>query len=371
MALPVLVAGAREAGAADWNSSLSAGLSAGWNSNPALTARDMPDDRLAALTLSADATARTERDTFSVTPRFTATRYEVDRSLDTDTGSLDLSYARRFERSRSQVSLQALVDSTLTSELGQSGITDVNRRHESLAAAASQEWSLGESLSWSASGSWQAHRYIDAASTGLNNYRHAGVSTGPMWSLSETTQAGLVLGAERTMPNTGNDQNAWSASVRIGGRWSERSAWNVQGGATRVDAGTGMSTGALVEASASSGSERLRWSASLRHDVSPVGYGFLARKNRLQLSVAGEPGERDSVSIFAAYSRSGALKFARFTVFDASQYVQAGIEWRRRLFERVELAGSLSHVRARSGRLAGWADSTQARLGLVWLGSGQ
>ena len=112
--------------------SWSGGLSAGWVSNPSLTVGNTADDRLVALTVAGHATLGTELGTLTLTPQFFATLHDADRRLDTDTGSLDLSYSRKLENAKWDLSAQAVVDSTLTSELGLTGANTINRRHESL-----------------------------------------------------------------------------------------------------------------------------------------------------------------------------------------------------------------------------------------------
>ncbi len=362
----LLLAGGGCAWSADQQHSLTANLASGWVNNPALVRGGAPDDLLAVLTLSGRLAARRERDTLSLTPRFTATRYEGGRSLDTNTGSLELAYGRSGERGSWNLSAQGLVDSTLTSELGQSGVSDVNRRHEVLTAGGGYEWNHSERAAWRASGAWTSHHYADAAGTGLNDYRHVAASLGPTWSLRETTQASLVLGAERTLPRKGSDQSAFSASLRLAGSWNELAAWTVQAGGTRADAPGGKSNGALVALSVSSGGERLRFGADLRRDISPIGYGLLARKDRAGITLNASVTQASSLNLNVGYIRSAALRRAQLTLFEGAQYLQLGGEWRQRLSDRLDLTVSYSHVRAQGGRLPDWAMSNQARIGITW-----
>jgi hypothetical protein len=361
-----MVLGADGVRAADWERSLTSGLAAGWVSNPALVVAERTDDRIAALTLSGRAVARTELGTLTLTPRFAVTRYDSNRTLDNNTGALQLDYARHSERSQWAISAQGLVDSTLTSELGLTGASNINRRHESANAGGSFQTSTTRKLSWFANASWIGHRYIDAFSTGLNDYQYVSAGSGAAWTFNERSQLSLVLGSDRTLPKQGADQNAWSASLRWAGSWTERSSWSIQGGATRFDTAGGMATGALVELTASSASERAHWTASLRHDVSPIGYGLLVRKDQAAFNYGRNLSEHSDLGVFLNYIRSDPPNQLQSALYHGAQYLQAGAEWRWRLTDALDLNASCSHVRARGSQVAGWATGNEARIGVVW-----
>jgi hypothetical protein len=354
--------------AADWEGSFSSGLSAGWVSNPALIANNPRDDRLAALTFSGRATLSTELTTLTLTPRFAATRHDAERQLDTDTAALDAALARRGERSQWSLTAQALVDSTLTSELGQSGATQLNNRLESLSIGGAYQQQVTQRLSWFANAGALTNHYVEAAGTGLNDYRYLTLAAGSGWTYREGSQVALVLGADRTLPRRGEGQNAWSVSLRWTGQWSERTTWALRGGATRFDTGGGPSTGALMEASFGTRTERLDWNFSLRHDVSPIGYGLLVRKDQATMSLAARLSVRSSLNLYAALLRSEPPSRLAATRFGGSQYWQAGAEWRRRMTESLDLTASMSHVRARGGQTGGWAIGSQGRIGIAWQG---
>ena len=352
--------------AADWDARTTASVAAGWASNPALRPGLSEGDRLAALSLSATALARTETSQFSMSPKFSAVRYDLERALDTNTGSFELHYSRTGERGNWTAAAQALVDSTLTSELGLSGISSINRRHESLLLSGGNESMLTPALSAFVNAAWTANRYIDAAGTGLNDYRYFSVNAGPSLTFSERLRGFLVLGADRTLPAAGRAQSARSASLRLGGTWSERTSWSLLAGATRVETGTGSTLGSIAEASASSGRERLHWTVSLRHDVSPIGYGLLARNDRASASALFNLGERSNVNLYVNLIRSAPLQRGGVSAFDGADYAQLGGEWRWRLFRSLDVSASASQVRSRSGHPAIWANGSQVRLGVTW-----
>lgn len=352
--------------AADWQDLLVANLTGGWVSNPSLLPDVSQGDRFASLTLSGTGALSTEVSQLTFAPRLAVTRYDMFKNLNTDTGAVDAAYTRTFERGKWTFSAEALVDSTLTSELGLTGITNINRRHEAYSGTTSYESSPQERLSWFANGLWASNRYIDAASVGLEAYRYVSANLGPTWSFSDRVSSSLVLGADQTSTQSSPNQDTHSASLRVNSQWSERSAWSLQAGTTQVDAGPSHSTAALLVLTASSTGERYHWDASLRHDVSPIGLGTLARTDRATFNLHTALSERSELNFYCNLIRSAPASIAQFTVYNGAEWAQLGAEWHRQLTGNFDAIAGFSRAHARSGTAVPWADQTQIRLSILW-----
>jgi hypothetical protein len=180
----IALAGGTAAPGADWSEALGASAHAAYVTNPQFVPHSSLADESGVLTLDDVTTAKTERGQLTVTPRFSITRYQRERSLDINAGSIDLGYLHQLERGRWTFSAQASTDSTVTSELGLTGATSVNRRHEAGTASTGYTYFATERLSWLLQGSWQTTRYSDAQQSGLTDYDSSSVQLGPSWSLS-------------------------------------------------------------------------------------------------------------------------------------------------------------------------------------------
>jgi hypothetical protein len=361
------LAGGQPSPAAIWSETLDASAHAAYVTNPQFVPGSKLDDESGVLAVDGNTTVQAERSELTVTPRFTLTRYHRERDLDINAGAVDLSYLRKLERGQWTLSGQALTDSTVTSELGLTGLTNVNRRHDAGTVSTVYRYSSSERLSWQLQGAWQVTRYSDAGSSGLTEFRYGSVQLGPTWSFSEHLLGSILVGADRTSPQGGQTQNDYPVSLVLKRTVSERYAWRASIGATRVEAGRGSAgTSSLYELGASRQGERLHWDVSVRRSVAPVGFGELTRQDQAMLGLTAVTSERSSVSLAVSALRSRPLTYLNFLVYSGASWEQANAEWQYRLSTKWSLSAAYTYARARNGDLQPWARGNQARLGIVW-----
>ena len=376
MLTTIVITGERASWAADWSQQLEASANAAYLTNPQLVAGSHQSDGSAQLMVDGNSAVQTDVSQLTVTPRLASTRYLHETDLDINTGSLDVSYLRKLERGQWTLEAVALTDSTVTSELGTSGINNVSRRHYANSVSTGYQYLATERLSWQLQGSWQDTRYTDAAAYGLTNYSYASLQSGPTWMLSERLQGSLMLETDRISPQAGTTEKDYSASLQLKRSFTEQYTWHVSAGATRVEAeGTSSATSWVAEGGASRSGERVQWDLSLKRAVAPIGIGLLAVENAATASMTVNTSERSTLALaFNAIHTDPITEFfylapgisLSYQAYSGAAWGQLNAEWRHHFSPKWALSLAASYARARNYSVAEWADGNQARLGIVW-----
>jgi len=366
----------RASHAADWSQTLEASANAAYATNPALVPGSSIADELAQLSIDGNTTAQSELDQLTVTPRLSITRYDHETGLNYETGAISLAYQHNLERGQWTLNGQALTDSTLTSELGLTGITEINRRHYASTLAAGYQYLTTERLSWEAQASWQDTRYTNAQQFGLTNYRYWSVQFGPLWNFTDRLVGQLSLETDQISPQSQPAEKDYSATLQLKRKLSEQYAWRISAGATRVDTpGAYDTTSSVFEVGASRQTERVQWDVAIRRSVLPIGLGLLAREDQATASIAVSTSERSTLSLAVSILRTDpvSLLFYLDPQISFSYLVYAGAswgavngEWRYNFSPHWALSLAFSQARARNNDVPQWANGNQARLGVVW-----
>jgi len=118
--------------AAEWTFSPAAEINAQSQQNPGLSPAEDQQHEMSnggGTSLSLGVQRRTERTTFSLQPSVHALRFADDNNLDRDEEHVDLGYGWLGEKVSWNAAGNATRDTTLTSELGTTGLTQGNLRH--------------------------------------------------------------------------------------------------------------------------------------------------------------------------------------------------------------------------------------------------
>ena len=367
MLTSLAAASSRETRAADWSGALDAGTNLAYVTNPLWIPGSHATDELAQLSVDGKTTAQTELGELTVTPHFSSTRYDHDTALDLDTGSLDLAYQRKLERGQWNFDAQALTDSTVTSELGTTGLTEINRRHYANSLSVGYQYLLSERLSCLVQGAWQGTRYTDALQFGLTDYSYASALVSPTWSLSDRMQGSLNLSVGRLAPDVGFRQDSDSLALQLEHKVTEQYSWRASAGATHTDAGSaGTTTDWVFELAASRQTERVHWDVSVKRAVLPIGLGYLAPQTAATFALAVAATERSAVSLSLAGLRTDEVKYGNLILASGATWVQGSVEWRFNLSPRWTVSGTYQHGRSRGLEASVWADADQARINVTW-----
>jgi hypothetical protein len=376
MLVTVGIAAGRASKAEDWSQTLEASLNTAYDTNPQLLAGSSIADQSAQLTVDGNTTAQTELGQLTVTPRFSITRYARETGLDVDTGAIDLAYQHNLERGQWTVTGEALTDSTVTSELGLTGITEINRRHDAGSVALGYQYLATERLSWQVQASWQDTHYSDAQQFGLTDYRYESLQFGPMWNFTDRLVGSLNLETDQISPQNEPGEKDYSASVQLKRKLSEQYSWRVSAGATRVDtSGAYSTTSSVFELGASRQTERVQWDVAIRRSVLPIGLGLLAREDQAAATVTVSTSERSTLSLSLSIIRTDPVSLflylnpeisLSYLVYAGASWGAVNGEWRYNLSPHWALSLAFSQSRARNYDVPAWANGNQARLGIVW-----
>lgn len=367
MLTTIATSGSRSSPGADWSGSVDATADGGYVSNPQLLPHSGVTDESAVLTADGSAVMQTERAQLTVTPRVSLTRYVHNSDLDFTVGSIDLNSLEKFERGQLTVAGELLTDSTLVSELGLTGATRVNRRHDAATLSVGYQYNQTERLAWVLQGSGQVTRYSDSPQFGLVNYNYASVQLGPTWNFTERVQGSLTLEADRILPQDTPTQNAYSATVQVKRNFSEQYSWRASLGASKVEEGrTDYGTTPVYQLGATRQGERVQWDVSFGRSVLPIGFGLLARSQQATLNLAANVSERSAVSLTFSGIRTEPVVASDFLVYAGASWGQLVAQWKYNLSQHWALSVSYLEAQARNGNLAQLGIGNQGRIGILW-----
>jgi hypothetical protein len=371
--LTTAMAAGRSSSAADWSGTLQAAANAAYVTNPRMVAgADSSADETGQLLLDGNAVGSTERSELTVTPRIQLTRYNKQTDLDTDEGSLGLAFQQKLERGKWSLDAIGSTDSTVTSELGTTGITFVNRRHSAGSVDLGYQYSSTERLSWLMQVGGQITRYNDAQAFGLVNYDYGSAQFGPSWGFSERLLGSLIFEANRLNPDSGASQNDYGVSAQLRREFNELYSWRVTLGGTRVEysstASSPASTSTTVEydVGATYKGERWQWDLSAKRAVLPIGVGLLAPETIAAFVVSANTSELGSLTFSVNGIRTDSVYVAQIPVYSGATWAQASVEWRYHFTPHWAFSAGYQQAHSRANNVPEWANGKQARLGIVW-----
>jgi len=362
--------------AADWSQTLEASANAAYATNPVLVPGSHVTDELAQLSIDGNTMAQSELDQLTITPRLSITRYDHEPGLNYQSGAISLAYQHTLERGQWSLSGQALGDSTLTSELGLTGITDINRRHYASTVTAAYQYLATERLSWDVQGAWQDTRYTNALQFGLTNYSYWSAQFGPEWNFTDRIVGELSFETDEISPQSQPSEKDYSATLQLKRKLTEQFTWRISAGATRVDVpGAYDTTSGVFEIGASRQTERVQWDIAIKRAVLPIGLGLLAREDQAAASIAVSTSERSTLTVSVSILRTDPVSLVfylnpeislNYLVYAGASWGAVNGEWRYNFSPHWALSLAASAARARNNDVPQWANGNQARLGIVW-----
>ncbi len=355
--------------AAEWRVAPSIGTSVVNETNPRL-AIDSASDQQA---FAADLGVRLDRmsETTSITLNSSAARrqYREDRSLDRSDLAVDLSLQQAAtERVSWSASASATRDSTLTSELGTSGETQIGYRHESLGAQLRPQWQVSER--WSATAMMQVESdFYPSAGSGLFDYRYFSAGLASSWRRSPQDSIGFVVRTgQLQVAQARDDIRDVGASLEYTRTIDER--WNLRlGGGPAWMRGSGSTQrGESFSLGLTRAAQYGAVSLAVDRDLAPTGRGYLTRRDSMSLQLSRDLAPHMSGTLGARYLRSRNVVGALGFTFDDVRYrrVDAGLNWSPLQQWSMELrAGYSAQQQSASGAHASGVDLA---LGLRWNG---
>jgi hypothetical protein len=335
------------------------------------------DDKETATALGAQASLRiqrrTERLDLSIQPTFDLQRYQQDADLDRNNQQLDATLAWRGERVLWNGTASASRDTTLTSELGTTGRTQVNQRHEGADITLGPMWQASERVGIGSNLAWQIDRYPERADAELANSRYGVFSAFTQYTLSDRTRLTLT-GSVGRLTSGGLRPDSDNASVRLQGRYSWSPLWMLTVGAgpswVRRERGN-TERGVVYNVDVERSFERSSFAFKAERSQSPSGLGLLSETDEVSLAWSMQLSERLSAGLNAGVSRrKDALPAFRVDIKEVT-YGRADLNMSWRAAEHWALSASVGNDVQRADVEPQGQDTArgyQARITLSWTG---
>jgi len=298
---------AQQASAADWQLVPSAFVGSSYADNVRLQPDGGDSSEGAIAELSASLRRVTERSELSLRPRFYSSRYSDDESLDSDDQFMTAGYRWTGEQSEWTTEIGLTRDTTLTSELGSTGLVQSNRRHEAGSLTVAPKVMFTERVSGGLQMFVTSNRYDDAEFTGLVDYRYAALS---LFSTVALTDSGSALtitaqGGELSTEGFFGSQTR-DGSLKLG--WSFRPwlLWtaSLSAGPSIVDTDAASDTGYVFDGEIKRQGERWSFTGNAGRNQSPTGRGVLTRRDEVRLGFNRFLTERLSAAVAARWIRA-------------------------------------------------------------------
>lgn len=358
--------------AADWQVAPAAYVGSSYADNPRLLADGGTASSGAVGEFSAVMKRLTERSELSLRPRLRSARHQVDESLDSDDRFLTAGYTWTGERSQWTSELGVTHDTTLTSELGSTGLVQSNRRREATSLTVAPRVMLTERVSGGVQMTLSKSRYIDAEFTGLVDYRYEALSLLSTVALSDAGSSLSVTAQAAELSTQGlGGSDTREATLRLGWSFRPWARWTValSAGPSLVETDAGSDDDWVFDADIKHQGER--WGLTVRggRSQAPTGRGVLARRDELGLSLDRRVTERLSANVGARWIRSEDSVPQRGAVdtYDVDYgRLDLGASWRlsRDWSVALQLSGQTQDYELATER----ADGHRAVLSIVWNG---
>jgi len=319
--------------AAAWSYTGAGAVDAAYDDNILFVAHDPLVDHSGRLDYAATLLRVSDQARWSLLPRIVAVAYDHDRIYNHTEQYLTISNVVSGERDSSNLSFNLIRDTTLTSELGSTGLTAINKRRQSSnlswspSRQVSERWVLGAQF-----GATVVH-YADAARTNLVDYRYGMAALYSSYVLSERSKLTWQLsGGRLQVPDNGlYDNDNYATTLAYDRLLTENWHLSVSAGPSliRGAAAAGADRGTVYGFSLTRALERNKVSLSVSRDVTPNGLGLLARHEQAALNLTHTVGEHTALSLDGVLMQTlnllttGGLQLSKVEYSD----VNAGLNW--------------------------------------------
>lgn len=273
---------------------------------------------------------RTERSTFTLQPVLRSYRYDNNATLDRDEQNLGLTFNWGGEKVSWRTSANATRDTTLTSELGNTGLTQGNQRHEAFQLSVSPTWTVSERWQLQTSLDSQDNRY-PGQSFGLSNYRYSTVLLGTTYVATEKLVLSMY-GTAGLLDSEGSGSNTTdtSANVSVQYAWSPLTSFSASVGPSWTKTDSGREQGLRYRVAVSRAFEMSSISLSVGRRQSPSGRALLTELDEANLGFAMQITERLSTTATASYTKRRNVLRTFGIDLERVNYARAdlGLAWR-------------------------------------------
>ena len=325
---------ARAAVAADWLTEPSVGVSAEYDDNPFLTTLDHDTRLRTVLRPALRLKGGTETTVVQTDAWLRFDRYPGQSDANSDNGGVRFDSAWGSEVQHADLTVDLAQDSTLQTELLDTGLTQTAKERRSALISPSWYYLVTQSTSVGIDYGYSKVDYASGAQ--LTDYRYQTVSASMAQQLGATSEWSLaVFGAGYV---TDDDLSRfWNTGLELGlvHDFSERSHGRISAGARHTTSRNEFfstifrdsSNGGVVDAKLEHGFDRASLHVEASRDVQPSGAGYLQQSDLLNLGWRYPFTPQWTVSVDATFYHHKSLTDYR-TAYDRHyQTIQPRVEW--------------------------------------------
>lgn len=315
----------------------------------------------------------TETSELWLRPRLRSARYNDDESLGSDDQYLTVGHRWLSERSEWNTEVGLTRDTTLTSELGFTGLVQTNRRHEAITFTAGPTFMLTERVSVGGQLNWLDSHYVDARFTGLVDYDYRAVSLFSSLALADVSSLTVTAQGGELTSDVPGGATTRDGTLRLAWTYRPWMLWTValSGGPSYVESEAGSDSGVVFDAEIKRRAERWSFTSAIGRTQSPSGRGVLTRRDRVTFSVDRSITERLSATVAAQWIRNEDLLAQPGGATYEVDYGRLDLSANWRLAQHWSLALQLSGNTQDHERTSQRAEGYRASLSMVWNGQPQ
>jgi hypothetical protein len=334
--------------AAELSTTVSVGARSEYNDNVRLVSK--PEKRVlsATVTPAVRMEAATETGSASLTAKANANRYFNDSQLNSNDFFLDGALLQKFPRDRAALDLGFARDSTLASELEQTGVVTTRRQRSRVFARPSWTFLVTERVNVKLGYDYARAKYDDRENTNLSDNRLHRLYSTVGYRLDERLEASAGVGESRFKADQANAK--FTTRFLEGGldwniteRWRTRFMLGVNRTDIKVPAGNSDENGWQTLASLERQFETSAVSASLGRELNPSGVGALTRTDKVAVGWTGQLMPRLGFGVSGAVYRNNFLGQGNSARDDRYYRVDGSLEWS--LTEMWKVETGLSYAR--------------------------
>jgi hypothetical protein len=359
---------ATDSSAAEWMLTPSGRVATAYIDNPHLLEEGGEATTGTIGEFAAVAQRRTERLDWTVEPRLRSARYQDDESLNSDDRSLHTQLGFTTERSYWNASADLIRDTTLTSELGSTGLVQTNRRHQSAALSLGSSFTLSERLSAGAQAYAIDSRYSEAEDTALTDYRYESLSLYARFATTERSDLSLMMQGGELVPEQGGRTR--DASLRLAWTYVPYALWTAKlsAGPAYVNTELSTDTGTVFDADLQRQGERWTFNSGVGRTLVPTGRGVLTRRDRAAFGVGYRATEQLNCNLLAQWLRNEDVPNSFSGEARELEYgrLEASFDWK--FSQHWSLALTLVAATQEYDDRPTGADTQRALLSLAWNG---
>lgn len=289
-------------------------------------------------------------------PSYSLTRYTGEDGLNHNDQSVSVNAYHQSETQVLNLDASYVRDSTLVSELLNSGRVQVNRPRRFIDAQPSWAWQWSKRGNLHLTGGYSETSYSEGIAVGLIDYHTIDGTVGTEYALDRRNKLGIVASASRfRAPALYNTSDSLGLQGTWNSHWSERlestlnAGWQIN---RNRYTGIGFSlqdtqSGFVVDADLKHRSERNSWSTSASRSVEPSSLGVLTRRDRWSARLNHGFSEYMNSSVDALWLHSQSVQSS--VVSDDRTLYQMDLSLNWYFSENYTLSGRYSWIRQKAG----------------------